>query len=76
MELEKYKYHRGSPKVMTLQPGGGGGVLLIFVIYICAARLYDAPVFDDFSLAGHIKNGHLLSICPTNSQASQIIIHQ
>ena len=27
----------------------------------------------DFSLAGHLKNGHLLSICPTNSQASQIM---
>ena len=29
-----------------------------------------------YSLAGHLKNGHLLSICHTNSQASQIIIDQ
>ena len=36
----------------------------------------NAPLFDDFSLAGNLKNGHLLSICPTNSQASQIIIDQ
>ena len=23
----------------------------------------NAPLFDDFSFAGHLKNGHLLSIC-------------
>ena len=53
--------------------GGGGGTPYIFHIHMCRQN---APLFDDFSLAGHLKNGHLLSICPTNSQASQIIIDQ
>ena len=50
-----------------------GGTPYIFHIHMCRQN---APLFDDFSLAGHLKNGHLLSICPTNSQASQIIINQ
>ena len=58
--------------------GGGGSIIPIFSIYICASRM---PLFfDDFSLAGHLtKNGHLLillSIFPTNYLASQIIIDQ
>ena len=44
-----------------------------FHMHMCRQN---APLLDDFSLAGHLKNGHLLSICPTNSQASQIIIDQ
>ena len=56
-------------------PGGwgGGGTPYIFYMHMCRQN---APLFDNFSLAGHLKNGHLLSICPTNSQASQIIIDQ
>ena len=39
---------------------GGGGTPNIFHIHMCRQN---APLFDDFSLAGHLKNGHLLSIC-------------
>ena len=45
----------------------------IFSIYICATGI-PIHLFVDFSLAGHLKNSHLLSMCPTNSFASQIII--
>ena len=41
----------------------------------CMCR-QNTPLFDDFSIAGHLTNCHLLSICPTNSQASQLIIDQ
>ena len=61
-------------KVWTPGGGGGGrGTPYIFHIHMCRQN---APLFDDFSLAGHLKYGHLLSICPTNSEASQIIIDQ
>ena len=40
--------------------GGGGGIPYIFHIHMCRQN---APLCDDFSLAGHLKNGHLLSIC-------------
>ena len=44
--------------------GGGGGTPYIFHMHMCRQN---APLFDDFSLAGNLKNVHLLSICPTNS---------
>ena len=39
--------------------GGGGGTHYIFHIHMCRQNV---PLFDDFSLADHLKNGHLLSI--------------
>ena len=59
--------------ILCIPRGEGGGTPYIFHMHMCRQN---APLFDDFSLAGHLKNGHLLSICPTNSQASQIIIDQ
>ena len=57
--------------IVSTKIGGGGGVLpMFFDIHMCRQN---AALFDDISLAGHLKTGHLLSICPTNSQASQII---
>ena len=44
--------------------GGGGGYSLYFSYKLHMYR-QNAPLFDDFSLAGHLKNDHLLSICPT-----------
>ena len=64
-------FQHSSARTMTM--GGGGGTPYIFHIHMCRQN---APLFDDFSLAGHLKNCHLLSICPTNSQANQIIIDQ
>ena len=51
---------------------GGGGVLPISSIDI---HMY-VPPGDDFSLTGHLTNDHLISICPSNSLASQIMIDQ
>ena len=69
-----YRSHLSTSTHMRLPVDGSwssSSTPYIFHIHMCRQN---APVFDDFSLAGHLKSGHLFSICPKNSQAIQIII--
>ena len=58
----------------TVYTRGGGGTPYVFHMHMCRQNALFFMIF----LSRPPKNGHLLSICPTNSQsqASQIIIDQ
>ena len=54
---------------MVYSRGGGGGYSLYFSYTYVRQNV---PLFVHLYLAGHLKNGNLLSVCPTNSQVSLI----
>ena len=59
-----------SDQLLTNAVGGGRYSLYFSYTYVPA----EYPFFDNLFLADHLTNGNLLSICPINSLASQIII--